>query len=259
MSEPVICFGQQPCGIFPNRFVFAKIKTARRLQQEIGGRIVFFFHDSDHDYRETNTILTNRRSGQEERINFEVANKIQKRYAPLYCKTIQEGWKAKTLRRLPNLVDRSLVDYFAEIGSENVADFCLEMYGSMGLLEGLEVARSSDPEFRESAIEIEDYFVDLPYEGETVRARYREGGYYLHKGGDCYEQVDAEPAKKRQISPTRDTRLRWMQSVIHCTHYVAGEGEIKYLNKDDAPEIEYVQRDFIENCGAAYAQSEHEW
>jgi len=40
-SKPVICFGQQPCGFFPKRFLVAKIQTARRLQKEIGGEIVF--------------------------------------------------------------------------------------------------------------------------------------------------------------------------------------------------------------------------
>ena len=29
-SSPVICFGQQPCGFFPRRFLFAKFETARR-------------------------------------------------------------------------------------------------------------------------------------------------------------------------------------------------------------------------------------
>ena len=42
MDHPIICFGQQPCGFFPKRFLFAKIITARRLQKEIGGEIVFF-------------------------------------------------------------------------------------------------------------------------------------------------------------------------------------------------------------------------
>jgi len=49
MDHPIICFGQQPCGFFPKRFLFAKITAARRLQKEIGGEIVFLFHDSDHD------------------------------------------------------------------------------------------------------------------------------------------------------------------------------------------------------------------
>jgi hypothetical protein len=48
-TPPVICFGQQPCGFFPRRFLYAKFVTARRLQQEIGGEIVFFYHDADHD------------------------------------------------------------------------------------------------------------------------------------------------------------------------------------------------------------------
>ena len=55
MSEsPVICFGQQPCGIFPKRFLLGKMTAARRLRDQIGGEIVFFYHDSDHDPRETN-------------------------------------------------------------------------------------------------------------------------------------------------------------------------------------------------------------
>ena len=57
MTAPIICFGQQPCGFFPKRFLFAKIRTGLRLQREIGGEIVFFFHDSDHDPRETRIIL----------------------------------------------------------------------------------------------------------------------------------------------------------------------------------------------------------
>ena len=62
--NPVICFGQQPCGFFPRRFLQAKIVTARRLQSEIGGEIVFFCHDSDHDPRETQTILRHRTTGE---------------------------------------------------------------------------------------------------------------------------------------------------------------------------------------------------
>ena len=61
-NTPVICFGQQPCGFYPKRFLFAKIQTARRLQKEIGGEIIFFYHDSDHDPRETRTILRHRKT-----------------------------------------------------------------------------------------------------------------------------------------------------------------------------------------------------
>ncbi|MCH6257625.1 hypothetical protein MLD52_13785 [Puniceicoccaceae bacterium K14] len=259
MTEPIICFGQQPCGIFPNRFVFSKIKTARRLQSEIGGRIVFFLHDSDHDHRETNAILTNRHSKKVERINFEFSNKIQKLYSPLYCKTIKPDWQAKARRQLPNLVEPQWVELFSSIDSYDVVDFCLRMYEGMGLLEGIEIVRSSDAKIRENAIDVDDYFLDTPYEGEIVRARFREGGYYLYKGGNRYIEVPVDEVKKSQISPTRDTRLRWMQSILHCTHYIAGAGEIQYLNTDEAPEIEFVKRDEIERSGEAYVECKHEW
>ena len=259
MPEPVICFGQQPCGIFPNRFLFAKIKTAKRLRREIGGRVVFFAHDSDHDHRETCVSLVNRHTGRTERLNFEVSNKIQKLYSPLYCKTIKPGWKDKMKRCLPNLVDRELVDVYDSVDTNNVAEFCLQMYEKIGLLKDVELQRSSDPDLRSSAIDIDDYFVDTPYEGEIVRARYRNGKYGLFKGGGRFIDVHVREVTKKMISPARDTRLKWMQSVIRCTHYVAGEGEIQYLNQSDAPEIEFVKRDFIENSGDAYAECCHEW
>jgi len=37
-TSPVICFGQQPCGFFPKRFLVSKIQTARRLQKELETR-----------------------------------------------------------------------------------------------------------------------------------------------------------------------------------------------------------------------------
>ncbi len=259
MSDPVICFGQQPCGIFPNRFVFSKIKTARRLQSEIGGKIVFFLHDSDHDHRETCSKLTNKHTGKLERINFAVSNKTQKLYSPLYCKTIQSGWKKKTLRCLPNLVGPELIEVFSQVESDNVTEFCIKMYQGMGLMQGIELIRSSDPELRKKAIDVDDYFADVPYEGETVRARMRGGNYYLYKGGNNYFEIPVEKVEKSQISPTRDTRLLWMQSIVHCTHYVTGAGEIQYLNTDQTPEIEFVKRDDIDRSGDAYTDIDHEW
>src|SRR6266436_7944597 len=110
MHQPIICFGQQPCGFFPKRYLLAKILTARRLQKEIGGEIVFFYHDSDHDPRETITILRDRRSGREQRINFQFANKLQKEFSPLFAKRVLPEWQKKTARQLPNLVPAALVD-----------------------------------------------------------------------------------------------------------------------------------------------------
>lgn len=252
-SGPVICFGQQPCGIFPRRFLVAKIHTARRLQAEIGGEIVFFYHDSDHDPRETKTLLRHRKSGEPFETNFTFENKLQRKYSPLYLKRVSRDWHEKTAMQLPAFAPREWVDAFKSVSADNVACFCLEMYRRMGLLEGVRVARSSDAAFRRAACDVADFYVDVPYEGEIVRARYRDdGSLALHEGGNSYQTLPTTTFTKEQISPSRDTRLRWMQSVLHCTHYVAGASEQDYLCKADAPEITYVERDAIDRPHEAY-------
>ena len=112
--------------------------------------------------------------------------------------------------------------------------------------------RSSDPEFRKRAAAVDDYFVDVPWEGETVRARVRDEKLFLHKGADRHVELPVQEYEASQISPTRDTRLRWMQSVIQCTHYVAGAGEREYLNEADAPGVTFVPRDEIADSSHAY-------
>jgi len=256
MNQPIICFGQQPCGFFPKRFLFAKILTARRLQNEIGGDIVFFFHDSDHDPRETTTILRDQLSNEEVALNFQFENRIQKQFSPLYAKRVVPEWKEKTARQLPRHVRRHLVAHFKATNSSNVADFCLEMYRRMGLLKGVRVERSSAPEFRTRAAAVSDYFVDAQYEGEIVRARYRGGKLLLHKGGDRFLEIPGQDFGPEQISPTRDTRFRWMQSVIQCTHYVAGASEQHYINKADAPQVKFIKRDEISDSGKACTELE---
>ncbi|MBV9468221.1 MAG: hypothetical protein JO316_02155 [Abitibacteriaceae bacterium] len=257
-SDPIICFGQQPCGFFPKRFLVAKILTARRLQSELGGEIVFFYHDSDHDPRETQTVLRRQDTGLPVQMNFAFANKIQRKFSPLYLKRVLAEWHTKTLRRLPAYVAPCWVDAFQSIDvtaeGMNSADFCLEMYRRMGLLDGIRVVRSSDPALRQAACEVSDFFVDVPYESEVVRARYIEGELKLHEGGDSYLTLPPTSFTKAQISPTRDTRLKWMQSGVHCTHYVSGAGEQAYMCKEDAPEIAYVQRDVIEQSHEAYIE-----
>ena len=255
MSSPRICFGQQPCGFFPRRFLYAKILTAQRLQREIGGEIIFFFHDSDHDPRETQTLLTHRQSGKRTALNFAFANKIQRKWSPLFLKRVPTDWQVNTARQLPAYVDLALADSFRQVQADNVADFCLDMYRRMGLLDGIQVVRSSDPAVRRSACEISDRFADLPYEGEIVRARLQNDTPRLHEGGNSY--VDLPPAASfapEQISPTRDTRLRWMQSVVRCTHYVAGAGEQAYLQTGETPEISFVNRDSIERSDEAFVE-----
>ncbi len=283
---PVICFGQQPCGFFPKRFLFAKIQTARNLQAEIGGEIIFFCHDSDHDPRETQTILRHRKTSEPAQLNFAFKNRVQRKFSPLYLKQIATGWQDKTVLQLPNYVGHPLISVFKKVSTATVADFCLEMYRGMGLLEGIRVVRSSDPAVRRAACDVAEFFVDVPYEGEIVRARFTpedgradpalrdpdapftpkafgagrvptkfRGKLTLHEGGDSFVTLPKTAFSKEQISPTRDTRLRWMQSVVHCTHYIAGAGEKAYLNPEETPEITFVNRDNIERADEAYIES----
>lgn len=251
-AEAVIAFGQQPCGFFPRRFLAAKIFTARRLQEELGGRIVFFCHDSDHDPRETRTILRHRATGGTASLNFAVANKLQRKFSPLYAKRIAPDWPARTLLQLPNYLDAGQIEVFRHTSATTVSEFCLGMYRRMGLLDGIEVVRSSDPALRRRACAVPDFFVDVAYEGETVRARVRDGALVLHEGGDSFVTLPATGFAKEHISPTRDTRLRWMQSIIRCTHYVAGAGEQAYLHQEEAPEITFVRRDEITRSDEAF-------
>ena len=254
-TTPVICFGQQPCGFFPRRYLYAKMVTARRLQSEIGGEVVYFCHDSDHDFRETRTTLRHRKTGEPLQLNFAFDNQVQRKFSPLYLKRVRADWQARTADQIRPFVGPRWADEFRAVKARYVADFCLEMYRRMGLLDGLRVARSSDPAFRRAACDVEDYYVDVPYEGEIVRARLFEGRPRLYKGGDQYVDLPDSSYTREQISPTRDTRLRWMQSVVRCTHYVAGASEQAYLRKEDAPEITYVVRDTIDRAEEAYVET----
>jgi hypothetical protein len=163
-------------------------------------------------------------------------------------------WHGRTLAQLPNYVDRRQIELFRTTRADTVADFCLAMYRGMGLLDGIDVARSSDPALRRRACEVGDFFVDVPYEGEIVRARVRAGELVLHAGGDRHLRLPPVDFGKEQVSPARDTRLRWMQSVIGCTHYVAGAGEQQYLRCEETPEIAFVGRDPIERSDEAYTE-----
>jgi hypothetical protein len=253
MNEPIICFGQQPNGIFPKRYLYAKIESAKKLQKEIGGRIIFFYHDSDADYRETITLMHDLKTGEDVRLNFTQENKIQKKYSPFYKKIIPKGWKEDMINKLPRVANKSLIEIFKSVEAENASDFCLEMYKKIGLLDGIEIVRSGDKEFRMQAEELDDYYADIEYEGEIVRAKKEGDHFTLHEGGGSYIKIPTpEKIEKWQKNPARDHRFKWMQSVIHATHYVSGKGEGAYLKKDEFPDVIFVTRDMIEEDGYAY-------
>src|SRR5438270_12040153 len=101
MDHPVICFGQQPCGIFPKRFLYAKIVTARRLQKELGGEIVFFYHDAAPDARESITVVEERSSGRGQALNIRFAVQLQKQFSPLYAMQLAPDCPAKATSGVP--------------------------------------------------------------------------------------------------------------------------------------------------------------
>jgi hypothetical protein len=255
-SSPIICFGQQPCGFFPKRFLVAKINSARTLQKKIGGKIIFFYHDSDADYHETITIMHDSRTGQEARLNFTQENKLQKKHSPLYLKRIPQGWKEDMLKQLPRFVKKELIDIFASTNGNTAGDFCLEMYKGMSLLKGIDVVQSSDKNFRLQAPNIKEGFADVEYQGEIVRAKIEEHSLTLHEGGKIYTQLPKpDKISKQQISAGKDERFYWMNSIIGCTHYIFGEGEKEYLKTEDSPEVKFIDREKIENPGYAWLEN----
>jgi hypothetical protein len=96
--------------------------------------------------------------------------------------------------------------------------------------------------------------VDVPHEGEIVRARFVEGALKLHVGGNSFVTLPETTFTNKQISPTRDTRFPWMQSVVNCSHYILGAGEMKYLHPEQTPEIIFINRDPIDRSDEAYTE-----
>ena len=74
----------------------------------------------------------------------------------------------------------------------------------------------------------------------------------MHEGGERELTLPPGEFSDEQVTPARDTRLRWMQAVVRCTHYIAGAGEQAYLRREDAPEITFVNRDPIDRSDEAY-------
>jgi hypothetical protein len=76
----------------------------------------------------------------------------------------------------------------------------------------------------------------------------------LHKGGSSFLALPLTAFTKEQISPTRDTRFRWMQSVVKCSHYIAGASEQDYLCPEENSEVTFIKRDVIDRSDEAYTE-----
>ena len=170
-ATPVICFGQQPCGFFPRRFLFAKISDGPAAP----GRD-----------RRRDRLLLPRQRPRLPRDPDHAAPPQDRRAVPAQFRLRQPD-PAQVLAALPQARLARLARQHRRTscrptstaaGSRrsatspptNVADFCLEMYRRMGLLEGIRVARSSDPAFRRAACDVDDY-----YRRRALRGRDRAG------------------------------------------------------------------------------------
>jgi len=72
-------------------------------------------------------------------------------------------------------------------------------------------------------------------------------------GGDHSLKVSRDPQAQAAVyDDVQRTIVGWMQSVVGCTHYVAGASEIKYLNTADAPGVQFIARDEISESDRAY-------
>ena len=96
-------------------------------------------------------VIRHRKTGEPHTLNFAFENKLQRKFSPLYLKRVTTAWRDTTVRQLPAYVAPCWTDACRKIEATNVADFCLEMYRAMGLLEGVEVVRSSSPDVRRAA------------------------------------------------------------------------------------------------------------
>ncbi len=223
---PIIALGQQPNGFLPKKFFVAKIETARQLQKDVGGEIVLFWHDSDADHRETQVNLKGKV------FNFCYEGKAQRKWTPLADKEMMPGCMADIRQKISKLVPEQVLDAWDSNPEKKAGPFCLHMYRELGLLEGIKVMRSADPGFRRRAeVSGDGYFYDTEHEGVKVRAGIHEGRLRLHKGGGSYIDLGPVPERpdKARLSPGREARFDWMNSVIRATHYVAGESEAQYL------------------------------
>src|SRR5206468_2889732 len=111
-------------GIFLVAFFFRRVGGSAVFFAAVVAQalvILFFYHDSDHDPRETRTILRHRTTGESASLNFAVANKLQRKFSPLYVKRIAPDWHGKTVLQLPNYVDGGLIDLFRQTSAQTVA------------------------------------------------------------------------------------------------------------------------------------------
>ena len=128
------------------------------------------------------------------------------------------------------------------------------MYRHMGLLDDIRVVRSSDPDFRRAACDIPEFFVDVPHEGEIVRARFMDGALKLHEGGDSFVTLPQTAFTKRadQSHARYAAALDAVGRALHALHCRRGRKGLS--SPGETPEITFINRDPIDRSDEAYTE-----
>ena len=253
MSAPVICFGQQPCGFFPRRFLAAKICTARRLQaRDRRGDRLFLPRqrprpagDADHP-----APPQDRRAA---RPQLRLREQAPAQVVPALPQAGPAGVARADGAPASGLCRPALGRGLQRVQCADVADFCLEMYRAHGAAGG----HPRRP-------------LERPGRSGARPATSRNTSSTCPTRGD-----GAGPVRRRRSAPARGRRfipdlprVRFEHGTnqpdpglaafagcnrsSHCTHYVTGAGEQAYLRPADAPEVTFVHRDTIERSDEAY-------
>jgi len=124
--------------------------------------------------------LRHRKTNEPAHLNFAFQNKIQRKFSPLRLKTIPSEWQGRTALQLPNFIAHPLIEVFGKVSANNVADFCWKCIGAWdcSTVFGLPAPAIRIFGARRATLRI---LVDVPYEGEIVRARFIDGGLKLHE------------------------------------------------------------------------------
>ena len=104
-TRPSFVLASSRADSFRGDFCTPKSRRPGGCKQEIGGEIVYFFHDSDHDPRETKTILRHRKNNEPLALNFVFDNRLQRKFSPLYLKRVLPEWHAKTAEQIRPFVE----------------------------------------------------------------------------------------------------------------------------------------------------------
>jgi len=184
-------------------------------------------HDSDHDPRETQTILRDRRTGAAVLLNFPFENKLQRKFSPLFLKRVPAGWRDHTARQLPVYVEEPWVDAFRTNPASTVAGFCSKWYQRMACSTASEsCARAIRPFAAPPAMSRTSLSTFLIKARSCARGRPPALGGCTRAARPTLISRSPNLRRNRLAHPRHAPALDAIRGALH--HYVAGPGEQAY-------------------------------